>query len=124
VHKSIATMILAFILTSGLAACGVVSTLVDGFKYAKAVETDLEEATGIRPGVGFNWNNGRLVSVTVTFPRLYEAKSIAELAEATRAAVTKEFKETPANIVLAFNIGAKAAGRTAQAGQAPSGPSH
>jgi hypothetical protein len=26
------------ILTLGLAACGVVSTLVDGFKYAKAVE--------------------------------------------------------------------------------------
>ena len=116
-RKSTAIIILG--LTLGLAACGVVSTLVDGMKYAQAVETDLEAATGIRPGVGFNWNNGRLASVTVTFPRLYDAKPIAELADQTRAAVTKEFKQTPDHIVLAFNLGAAAPGRAAQAGQAP-----
>jgi hypothetical protein len=115
VHKSLTIIVLSL----GLAACGVVSTLVDGFKYAKAVETDLEEATGIKPAVGFNWNNGRLVSVTITFPRLYDVKPIGELAEQARAAVTKEFKQTPDNIVLAFNLGAKAPGRTAQAGQVP-----
>jgi hypothetical protein len=114
VHKAIAIVVLA----AGLAACGVVSTLMDGFKYAKAVEADLEEVTGMKPGVGFNWNNGRLVSVTVTFPRLYEAKPLGELAEAARAAVTKEFKQTPQNIVLAFALGAGTPGRTAQAGQA------
>ncbi len=76
-RKFIAIMTLAI----GLAACGVVSTLVDGFKFAKAVEADLQEVTGIKPAVGFNWNNGRLVSVTVTFPRLYEAKPLGELAE-------------------------------------------
>jgi hypothetical protein len=121
VHKSIASITLALILALGLGACGVVSSLVDGFKYAKAVETDLQEATGIKPAVGFNWNNGRLTSVTVTFPRLYDAKPIGELAEQARAAVTKEFKQTPGNIVLAFNLGA-APGRTAQAGQMPLGP--
>jgi hypothetical protein len=115
VHKSIAIVVLA----GGLAACGVISTLVDGFKYAKAVETDLDEATGVKPAVGFNWNNGRLVSVTVTFPHLYETKPIGELAEAARTAVTKEFKQTPDNIVLAFNLGKAAPGKTAQAGQVP-----
>jgi hypothetical protein len=114
VHKAIAIIILA----AGLAACGVVSTLLDGFKYAKAVEADLEEVTGMKPGVGFNWNNGRLVSVTVTFPRLYEAKPLGELAEAARASVAKQFKQTPQNIVLAFALGAGTPGRTAQAGQA------
>jgi hypothetical protein len=109
-------------LAASLAACGVVSTLVDGFKYAKAVETDLLEVTGVKPAVGFNWHNGRLVSVTVTFPRLYEAKPLGELAESARAAVTREFKQTPENIVLAFNLGAAAPGRTAQAGQAALGP--
>jgi len=97
--------------------------MVDGFKYAKAVEKDLEEVAGMSPGVGFNWKNGRLVSVTVTFPRLYDTKPIGELAEQTRAAVTKEFKQTPDNIVLAFNLGA-APGKTAQAGQAPLGAVH
>ena len=113
-RQFIAIMTLAI----GLAACGVVSTLVDGFKFAKAVEADLQEVTGIKPAVGFNWNNGRLVSVTVTFPRLYEAKPLGELAESARVAVTKEFKQAPENIVLAFTLGA-APGRSAQAGQAP-----
>jgi hypothetical protein len=44
----------------GVTACGVISTLVEGWKYAKAVEADLEAATGVRPSVGFNWSNGRL----------------------------------------------------------------
>ena len=122
-HKSITIIVPALTLALGLAACGVVSTLVDGFKYAKAVETDLEATTGIKPAVGFNWNNGRLASVTVTFPRLYDAKPIAELADQTRAAVTREFKQTPDHIVLAFNLGA-APGKTAQAGQAPLGAVH
>jgi hypothetical protein len=117
VRKSIAITILALISGLGLAACGLVSSLVDGVKYAHAVEADLEATTGTKPAVGFNWNNGRLTSVTVSFPDLYEAKPIRELAEAVRTAVTKEFKQTPDNIVLAFSLGAKAPGRTAQAGQ-------
>ena len=117
-HKSIAIIILGLTLALGLAACGVVSSLVDGVKYAHAVETDLEATAGIKPAVGFNWNNGRLASVTVAFPRLYDAKPIGELAEQVRAAVIKEFKQAPDNIVLAFNLGATP-GRTAQAEQAP-----
>jgi hypothetical protein len=34
------------VLAIGLAACGVVNTLVDGFKHAKAVEEDLEGRPG------------------------------------------------------------------------------
>jgi hypothetical protein len=112
-HKTIAILVLA----AGLTACGVVSTLVDGFKYAKAVEADLEEVTGVKPAVGFNWHNGRLTSVTVNFPKLYDAKPLREVAEAARIAVGKEFKQTPENIVLAFSLGKGAPGRSAQAGQ-------
>jgi hypothetical protein len=53
----------------------------------------------------------------VTFPRLYDTKPVRELAEAVRAAVEKEFSQTPENIVLAFSLGGTAPGRTAQAGQ-------
>jgi hypothetical protein len=112
-HKAIAVAILSI----GLAACGIVGSLVDGIKYAKAVEDDLEQLTGLRPGVGFNFNNGRLQSVTVTFPRLYDGKPVRDLAEATRAAVKKEFKQTPEDIVLAFTLGKGAADAAAQVEQ-------
>jgi hypothetical protein len=93
------------VFTISLAACDAFSTVTEGFKYAKAVESDVEEATGVKPQVGFNWNNGRLVSVTVAFPRIYDAKPLRELAEAIRASVRKQFKQTPDNIVIAFSLG-------------------
>src|SRR5215471_2489233 len=87
-----------------LAACDAVNTVTEGFNHAKAVETDLEGSTGVKPNVGFNWNNGRLTSVTVTYPRLIESKPLHDLAAAARASVTREFKQTPDNIVLAFAV--------------------
>lgn len=93
------------VFTISLAACDAFSTVTEGFKYAKAVESDVEEATGVKPQVRFNWNNGRLVSVTVAFPRIYDAKPLRELAETIRASVQKQFKQTPDNIVLAFSLG-------------------
>ena len=93
------------VLAACLAGCGVVETLVNGAKHAQAVEADLKETTGIKPGVGFNWHNGRLVSVTVTFPQLYDARPLRELADMTRAAVVKEFRQTPETVVLAFSLG-------------------
>ena len=61
--RPIATALLA----ACLAGCGLVETLIDGVKHAHAVEADLEASTGIKPAVGFNWHNGRLETVTVTF---------------------------------------------------------
>ena len=94
----------ALILALALAGCDAVNTMTDGFKHAKAVETDLEGATGVKPNVGFNWRNGSLVQVTVQFPRLVESKPLRELAAVAREAVGREFKQTPDNIVLAFAV--------------------
>jgi hypothetical protein len=104
--------LLAF--AASLAACDMISTLIDGWKYAKAVEFGLEISNGMKPLVGFNWRNGRLVTVTVTFPRLYDAKPLRDVAETVRAAVGKEFKQTPEDIVLAFSLGNSGAGTVAQ----------
>jgi len=76
---------LALGLVLGLAACGVISTLVEGWKYAKAVEADLESATGVKPSVGYKWENGRLLTVTVAYPQLYEKKPLAALADIVAA---------------------------------------
>jgi hypothetical protein len=100
------------LLAIGLVGCDAISTLTDGFKYAKAVESDLQKVTGIAPRVGFNWKNGRLVEVTVMFPRLYDAKPIGELAAAVRNAVISEFKQKPDNILLTFVIGPAAAAQS------------
>ena len=94
----------ALILALALAGCDAVNTMTDGFKQAKAVETDLEGTTGVKPNVGFNWRNGSLVQVTVQYPRLIESKSLRDLAAAAREAVGREFKQTPENIILAFAV--------------------
>jgi hypothetical protein len=110
-------IIAIIILATSLAACGLISTFVNGFKYAEAVAVDLEQATGLKPGVGFNWHNGRLVRVTVTFPKLYDAKPVRELADVVRTSVRKQFKQAPEDIELGFSLGATAPDTSAQAEQ-------
>jgi hypothetical protein len=102
------------VLALSLSGCDMISTLIDGYKYAKAVETDLEASTGMKPEVGFDWHNGRLVTVTVTFPRIDEKRPLPELAETVRHAVTSHFKQTPGDIVLGFSLGKSGSGTIAQ----------
>ena len=94
---------LVFALT--LAACDAVNTVTEGSAHARAVESDLEKATGMKPRVGFNWNNGRLTSVTVQYPEIVQSPPLSDLAKAVRASVESQFKQTPENIVLAFSLG-------------------
>jgi hypothetical protein len=93
------------VLAASLSACDAVSTITEGFKEAKAVETDLAATTGTKPQVGFNWHNGRLTSVTVLFPDVDGAKPLNELSALVRDAVTREFKQKPEAIVLSFRLG-------------------
>jgi len=93
------------IIAASLAACGFFGELVDGWKHAKAVETDLEKSVGLKPHVGFKWSNGRLVLVTVSFPELYDKVPVRELAEVVRASVITQFRQRPENIELAFWLG-------------------
>lgn len=112
--------LIALALLAGcVAGCGLVDAVFDGFKHAKAVENDLFAMVGVKPAVGFNWHNGRLTSVTVTFPNLLQDKPLQELADAARTAVGKEFKQRADNIVLAFSLGPSETS-SAQADQAQS----
>jgi hypothetical protein len=95
---------IALVFALALTACDAVNTVSEGMKHVKAVEADLEASTGVRPQVGFNWSNGRLVSVTVTYPRLLDSKPLNELAAAARDAIGKEFKQKAEHIVLAFAV--------------------
>ena len=79
-RKAIAIAVLA----AALAGCGAADLISNGLSYTRAVETDLERATGVKPEVGFNWHNGSFQSVTVTFPRVYAGKPLGELADTVR----------------------------------------
>jgi hypothetical protein len=59
----------------------------------------------MKPQVGFNWQNGRLETVTVLFPRIYEARPLGVVAALVRRSVNSHFKQTPEDIVLAFSLG-------------------
>jgi len=88
-----------------LAACDAVNTVTEGAAHARAVESDLEKTTGVKPRVGFNWNNGRLTSVTVQYPGIVQSPPLSDLAKTVRASVESRFKQTPESIVLAFVVG-------------------
>jgi hypothetical protein len=111
--RKVVTILFVAMLATG---CDVVSTLTNGLSYARAVETDLEASIGVKPEVGFNWSNGRLTKVTVTFPRMIEARSLSDLAQTVRHAVAAHFRQTPEDIILGFSLGRTGAGLAAQTG--------
>ena len=100
-----ARILLLLVLASTIGACDFVDVMKDGMAQSTEVAKELEEMTGIKPQVGFNRQNGRLVSVTVFYPRIHDTKSLQELAAAARTAIDHHFKEAPDNILLTFSAG-------------------
>jgi len=97
-----AAMLATFALA--LSGCGAVSTVMHGFRQAEATAEDLKTALGSKPGVGFDWHNGLLTSVNVTFSETPAGKTLDEIAAAARAAVAKEFEQRPSEIRLTFAV--------------------
>jgi hypothetical protein len=87
-----------------LAACGPIDTMKEGFAHSQAVSDRLERDLGRKSFVGFNFNNGQLTSVKVTFDGIPEQASLADIAETSKQAVLAEFKQTPNEIIVAFTI--------------------
>ncbi len=87
-----------------LAGCGAVDSMTDGFKHTQEVANDLENAVGSKPFVGFNWNNGSLTNVSVTFGEVPKGKKIEELIEISRKSISKYFKQVPNQVIVAFSV--------------------
>jgi hypothetical protein len=92
-------------LAACLVGCGAADLISNGLAYTRAVEADLEHATGVKPQVGFNWHNGSFQPVTVTFPGIYADKPLGELAATVREVVARDFKQMPDTILLGFSLG-------------------
>ncbi len=87
-----------------LTACNAMDSMKESYAHATDVAADLEKSVGSRPFVGFNWNNGVLTSVNVTFEGVPPNATLADVAEKSRQAVAAEFKQKPQELVLAFSI--------------------
>jgi hypothetical protein len=87
-----------------LGGCDAVDTMKEGLGHSQAVSTKLESSLGLKSYVGFNWNNGVLDSVTVTFEGVPDSTSLADVVSKSREAVLAEFKQTPKTIVVAFSV--------------------
>ena len=87
-----------------ITACDAVDSMKEGFAHSQAVSDRLEKTVGLKSFVGFNWNNGSLTSVTVTFEGLPQDGALSDIAAKAKQAIAAEFKQTPKQIVIGFSI--------------------
>ena len=84
-----------------VSGCDVASTIKEGMAQSNIAAAAIEKQVGVKPEVGFNYQNGALVAVTVQFSSA-PSISIADLERVSHAAVLDAFKDEPANLVLSF----------------------
>ncbi len=99
-----AWMPMPLVLALALAACGPVDALKQGFAHSQAVSASLEQSLGLKSQVGFNWMNGTLTSVSVTFQGLPANVPLADIAAKSRQAIVAEFKQEPSQVIIAFDL--------------------
>lgn len=97
-------LLLLTVLTLAAAGCGAMNTMTEGFNHSQEVADDLGGAVGSKPFVGFNWSNGSLSNVTVTFEGIPAGKSTEEIAALSRNSIRARFKQEPQNIVISFRL--------------------
>ena len=91
-------------LATFLASCGAFDSMKEGFAHAEEVATDLEKSVGSKPFVGFNWSNGSLTNISVTFKGIPTGKSTPEIAALARSSIASHFKQEPEKIVISFAL--------------------
>jgi len=87
-----------------LAGCGPIDTMKEGYAHSQAVSAELEKSLGVKSFVGFNWTNGTLALVNVTFEGIPAKLTLADIAARSKQVVAAEFKQTPHKLVVAFAI--------------------
>ena len=94
----------ALLLAAVLCGCDVVSFVKEGTAWSNDTAAAIEKQVGVRPQVGFNYNNGQLVTVTVQFGSV-PSVDVPELEKIARAAVLQSFKKEPTYLVVSFAFG-------------------
>ncbi len=87
-----------------IAGCDSVDTLRSGMENGNKVSADIEKAIGVGPFVGYNWRNGSLSNVSLTFQQAPRDLDWATLESAARQSIRKHFKQEPDAIVISFML--------------------
>ena len=97
----------AALLLAGLAACGgEAGGIFDTMEVANAAKTELFETHGLTCDIGFNINNGRLVSVTVAIAQTEVSDlTIDDIARLVEPVIKRHFKESPDALILNVVVG-------------------
>lgn len=97
IRGSIASLVLLLV----LCGCDMVSSIKEGMAQSEEAAAAIEKQVGVRPQVGFNYNNGSFTAATVQFASV-PAASLAEVEKVSRAAVVAAFKKEPETLVVSF----------------------
>jgi hypothetical protein len=88
-----------------LASCGWFNSLSELEGQSSATADALERDLGVKPKIGWQYFNGTLTSVNVTFEEgKVEGVSMGVLETQVRAAVKANFKEPPRHIMISAVI--------------------
>jgi hypothetical protein len=87
-----------------LYGCHFMDTMTDGLRHTAEVADDLKASVGSKPMVGFNWNNGSLIQVTVQFDGIPTGKTSEQIAVLSRTAIQAHFKQQPEHIIISFSL--------------------
>ena len=96
--------ILLVIIVATITACDAVDSMKEAYAHCQAVSDKLERTVGLKSSVGFNWNNGSLTAVTVTFQGIPPDEELSDIVQKSKQAITAEFKQTPKRIVIGFSF--------------------
>src|SRR3977135_412924 len=91
----------AFIVAVTLAGCNFVGAMSEIQSQANAAASALEKDLGVRPLVGWNWNNGALTNVNFVFEGSKVAHlQVSQLKAKVEQAVAANFKQKPYGITI------------------------
>ena len=94
----------AFVAISLLAACDFVGSMSQIQAQAEAAAVALEKDVGVKPMVGWNWNNGTLTNVNFMFDgRKVANLQVSELETRVRKVIAAHFKQQPSQIIVSVS---------------------
>jgi len=93
-----------FIMLFLLSGCDAFDSMSEGYKHTQEIGADIEKAIGSKPYVSFNWHNGSLTNVSVTFEGVPEGVSVSEIVTLARNSVASHFKQEPEQVDVRFTF--------------------
>lgn len=87
-----------------IARCGMVESFGEMQEQTEKTSTAIEKAIGIKPQIGWNINNGKLVEVNVYFDQFGdESITVTELKKQIKNVVTENMEQMPQQLLISIN---------------------